>query len=100
MRLIFTVRSWERVNVTRMLVQLQGNRGNIELDLPLGDRIHTGQEFILDGPDVVSLMQIDEMAERDAARPLPAPVPRSTNLISLEPQDRESNRLRRQGLLG
>jgi hypothetical protein len=78
MRLIFTVRSVAQVNVSRMLVQLQGNRGNISLDLPLGHRIYVGQEFILAGPDVVS-----------AAISAPA-APRSTNLISLEPRDRLS----------
>jgi hypothetical protein len=91
MRLIFTVRSVTQVNVSRMLVELQGNRGNISLDLPLGHRIYVGQEFILDGPDVVSAAEIDEVAERDGTRAISAPAaPRSTNLISLEPRDRLS----------
>jgi hypothetical protein len=100
MKLIFTVKSTMQVNDSKMLVQLAGKHGHLALDLPLGHRIAVGQEFVVQG-DVVSLGEIDEVAERDATRmaPAPAPASHSKNLISLGPENRHLNALARKDLL-
>lgn len=98
MRLIFTVRSITQVNSGKMLVQLSGKHGHLALDLPLGHSIPVRQEFVLHG-DVAALVEIDEVAERDATRTVPAPESSSTNLISLGPENGSLNQLARKDLL-
>jgi hypothetical protein len=64
MKLIFKVKSAMQVNDGKMLVQLAGKHGHVALDLPLGHKITVEDEFVLEA-DVVSLVEIDEVAERE-----------------------------------
>jgi hypothetical protein len=74
MKLIFTVKSTIQVNDGKMLVQLSGKHGNVALDLPLGHAITVGQEFVLEA-DVVSLVEINQVAQRGLLKAIAGPLP-------------------------
>jgi hypothetical protein len=74
MKLIFTVKSITQVNDGKMLVQLAGKHGHVALDLPLGHKITVGDEFVLEA-DVVSLIPIEEVAQRRVPKIMAPAVP-------------------------